>query len=134
MMFHPFTECLGWHIHARKRDVPRRDPSRRAALQYRHIRAAHPFQVGSEARRQPFPAIHANHARRRTRQDGAGAEFHARKPTRIGPEKMRTAKFAIFPRIQNGQFLPIADPALQAGRVNHARHGGISPWARRWAP
>ena len=134
MMLHPFAESLGRHIHARKRDIARRNPSRRAALQYRHIRAANPFQIGGEAACQPFPAIHANHARRKARQNGAGAELHARQPARIGPEKMRTAKLAILPRIQNGQFLPIADPALQAGRVNHARHGGISPWGPRWAP
>ena len=134
MMFHPFTESLGRHIHARKRDIARRDPSGRAALQHRHIRTTHPFQIGRQARGEPFPAIHADHACGKARQNGAGAEFHARKPAGIGPEKMRTAKFAIFARVQNGQFTPVADPALQAGRVNHARHGGIRPLGRRWAP
>ncbi|MFM8615541.1 MAG: hypothetical protein ACKOC9_12670 [Alphaproteobacteria bacterium] len=60
------------------------------------------------------------------REDGEFGRSHLFWANPCGLSRMELRARAILPRIQNGQFLPIADPALQAGRINHPSHGGIS--------
>ena len=113
----PFAERLGGHVDAAEQHVAGGRPGLRAAVQDRDVGAADAFQPGGEAFGQAAAVIGAEDARRQARQQRAGAEFAARQRAGDRPEQVRGAEFAFLAGVEQGEFVPVGDPAAQGAAV-----------------
>ena len=122
MVLHPLPEGLGRHVNAREHLEARRGPARHAAVQHVDIGAAEPTQQLGQAPGIPLPAIGADNAHRSARQQARRAELGLGERAGHRPEQMGGTELAFLPRIENGEFLPIAQPCLERGRSHHGAH------------
>ena len=92
---------------------------------HRNVGAADTFEPACEFFRQTSSVIHAADPRGEARQQGTGTNLPARETAGNRPEEVRRAEFAILARVQQGEFLAIADPGMERRRCEHF-HRGVS--------
>ena len=130
VVLHPFAERLGRDVDAAEQHVAGGFPGLGAAVQHRDVGAADGFQPAGQRLGQAAPVIDAADPHRLSRGSSARARISLRaRPHGHRPEQMRGAELAVLPRIQQGEFLPVGDPAMQCVGADavHVRSPPVGP-------